>query len=105
MNLERIRTLIKERRMTRAGLDAVSHAFKPHLDNADDFRIPVRILNAIKKDKSAWVHFQALPARYRRIRVAYIVGRKRHSEGAFKSSLDHFIRMTAAGKRFGFVRE
>ena len=104
LNKERVRKLIKDGRMTPAGLKAISHVFKPHLDKVD-FKIPKSILAAIKKDKLAWKHFQKLPESYKRIRVAYILDRKRHGEKEFKSSLAHFIKMTAKEKRFGFVRE
>ena len=104
MNKERIRILIAEKRMTPAGLKAVSHAFNPKHDRADDFKIPARILGAIKRDKEAWANFSKLPAHYIRIRIAYIIDRKRHGDKEFRSSLEHFIKMTAKGKRFGFVR-
>jgi uncharacterized protein YdeI (YjbR/CyaY-like superfamily) len=104
MNKERIRKLIKERRMAPSGLDAVSHAFVHNPDHEKSV-IPSTILNAIKKDGDAWKHFQKLPDSYKRIRIAYIVGRKRQGIDAFKRSLDHFIRMTAKNKRFGLVTE
>jgi len=103
MNKERIRKLIKEKRMTPAGLKAVSHAFVANPDH-EKSEIPPRILNAIRKDKDAWKHFQNLPESYKRIRIAYIISRKRQGAEAFRRSLDHFIRMTSRNKRFGFVR-
>ncbi len=104
MNRERIRKLIREGKMTKAGLDAVSHAFKPEADH-DFFTIPKGILNAIRRNPEAWAHFQKLPKHYVRIRIAYIQGQGRHSEDAFKRSLRNFIRITAKGKRFGMVRD
>ena len=101
LNRERLRKLILEKRMTKAGLDAVSHAF----DGKEKFEFPKRILGAIRKDEKAWKNFQKLPESYKRIRIAYIEGRKRQGAEMFKRSLRHFIRMTAKGKRFGFVRE
>jgi len=100
-NKERIRKMILEKQMTKAGLDAVSHAFKAD----EEFMFPRRILEAIRKDKEAWKNFQKLPEGYKRIRVAYIEDRRRHGEDMFRKSLRHFIKMTAKGKRFGFVRE
>jgi uncharacterized protein YdeI (YjbR/CyaY-like superfamily) len=100
-NKERIRKMILEKQMTKAGLGAVSHAFK-----ADEkFVFPKRIINAIRKDKKAWARFQKLPESYKRIRIAYIEDRRRHGEDMFRKSLNHFVKMTAKGKRFGFVRE
>jgi len=101
MNRERIRKMISEGRMTKAGLAAVSHAFK----GDEEFAFPEEILKAIRKDEKAWENFQKLPESYKRIRVAYIDSRRRHGGDMFRRSLRHFIRMTAKGKRFGFVRE
>ena len=104
MNKERIRKLIAEKRMKKAGLTAVSHAYHPDSDY-DGFTVPEGILRAIRKNPDAWKHFQSLPASYTRIRIGYIKGRRRHGEEAFRKSLENFIRMTAKNKRFGFVRE
>jgi uncharacterized protein YdeI (YjbR/CyaY-like superfamily) len=101
MNKERIRKMILEKQMTEAGLDAVSHAFKTN----EDFVFPKRILAAIREDKKAWENFKKFPESYKRIRIAYIESRRRHGEETFRKSLRHFIKMTAKGKRFGFVRE
>lgn len=101
LNRERIRRLIKEKKMTKAGLAAVSHAFKED----EEFVFPKEILAAIKKDKEAWNNFQELPESYKRIRVAYIGSRLDRNEKEFEKRLRHFIKMTAQGKRFGFVQE
>ena len=104
MNKERIRKLIAQKRMTKEGLDAVAHKFKPEA-NHDFFIIPKNILNAIKENPDAWAHFQMLPKHYVRIRIAYIKSQGRHSKDAFRRSLSNFIRITAKGKRFGMVRD
>jgi uncharacterized protein YdeI (YjbR/CyaY-like superfamily) len=101
LNKERIRKLILKKRMTKAGIAAVSHAFRP--DEA--FVFPEEILRAIRKDKAAWGNFQKLPESYKRIRVAYIGSKRRDGAETFGKRLRHFIRMTAKGKRIGFVRE
>jgi uncharacterized protein YdeI (YjbR/CyaY-like superfamily) len=101
LNKERIRKLIEDRKMTKAGLAAVSHAFK----GDEKFVFPKEILAAIRKDKEAWKNFQKLPESYKRIRVAYIGSRMDRDDEAFERRLRHFIKMTAKGKRFGFVRE
>lgn len=77
MNIERIRELIKENKMTPAGLAAISHAFDPKTP-PPKFKIPPKILEAIKASPDAWKHFQKLPESYKRIRIAYIESRKRH---------------------------
>jgi uncharacterized protein YdeI (YjbR/CyaY-like superfamily) len=105
MNRERIRKLIIGGRMTPKGLAAVSHAFVADLEQHEKTRIPSDILDAIRKDKCAWKHFQNLPESYKRIRIAYIISQKRHGTAAFKRSLENFIKMTARNKRFGMVKE
>jgi len=82
-------------------LAAVSHAFKEN----EEFAFPKEILNAIRKGDEAWKNYQKLPESYKRIRIDYIVGRRRQGEEIFRRSLRHFIKMTTRGKRFGFVRE
>jgi uncharacterized protein YdeI (YjbR/CyaY-like superfamily) len=103
MNKERIRELIKEKKMTKWGMEAIAHAF--NIDEPDNFVIPSDILKKLKANKNAWKHFQKIPSPYQRIRIAYIEGRKRHSMDMYKKSLDRFIKMTAQNKRIGFVRE
>jgi len=103
MNRERIRKLIAQKRMTPAGLAVIAHTFKA--DSEEDFTISEDILGAIKENTDAWVNFQGFPESYKRIRIAYIESQRRHGADAFKRSLKNFIRMTARGKRFGFVRE
>jgi len=103
MNRERIRKLISEKRMTGAGLAAVSHAFKA--DSQDECVIANDILDAIRSDKDAWENFKHLSESYKRIRMGYIESQRRHSSEAFQKSLAHFVKKTAKNKKFGFVRD
>jgi uncharacterized protein YdeI (YjbR/CyaY-like superfamily) len=103
MNRERIRKLISEKRMTAAGLAAVSHAFKA--GSAHELVFANDILDTIKADKAAWENFQHLPESYKRIRIGYIESQRCHSSEAFQKSLAHFVKKTAKNKRFGFVRD
>jgi len=105
MNRERIRDLIARGKMTRAGLDAVAHAFDPGKDQPSKFNIPPDILRALRANKEAWKNFRSFPEPYKRIRIAYIDGQRRRGREMFQKSLNHFIRMTARNKRYGFVRE
>ncbi|MCK4318950.1 YdeI/OmpD-associated family protein [Candidatus Micrarchaeota archaeon] len=104
LNLERIRKLIANKKITPVGLAAVSHVFNPGSDTTK-FKIPSEILFEIKKNADAWKNFQRLPDHYKRIRIAYIEHRKLQGNDAFRSSLEHFIKMTAKNKRFGFMRD
>ncbi|MBU0591044.1 YdeI/OmpD-associated family protein [Candidatus Micrarchaeota archaeon] len=103
MNLERIKKLVLEKRMTAAGFAAVSHVFDPN--SPDMFVIATDILDAIRADKNAWENFQCFTERYKRIRIGYIESQRCHSNEAFQKSLSNFIKKTAKNKKFGFVRE
>lgn len=105
MNKERIYTLIAQKKMTKAGLDAIAHVFNPAKDKPENFIISSYILESLKADKQAWTNFQKFPESYKRIRVAYIESQKRHGEEFYQKSLRHFVTMTAKNKRFGFVKE
>lgn len=104
MNKERIRRLIAAGKMTKAGLDAVSHAFSHEPDHHES-AVATDILKAIKSEPDAWRNFRRLPASYKRIRIAYIESQRRHGMDAFRRSLRNFVRMTAKNKRFGMVRD
>jgi len=104
-NRERIIKLIAQKKMTKAGLDAVAHVFKPDTGTVEEPDIPPDILQALKDNEEAWVNFQKFPLSYQKIRIAYIDSRRRHSREMFEKSLKHFIRMTALNKRIGFMRE
>ncbi len=105
MNKERIRELIKEKKMTKWGLEAVAHVFNPKTDKPGDFIIPQGILKTLRANKDAWKYFQKMPASYQRIRIAYIAGYKQRNPALYKKTLNYFIKMTAKNKRIGFVRE
>lgn len=105
LNLVRIRELIKEGKMTQAGLDALAHVYDPDNDDEKDFEMPEGIINAIKENDKAWENFQMLPADYKQIRVAYIESRKRHGVGMYQRALKNFIKATGEGRKIGFVKE
>ena len=61
------------------------------------YRFPTDILDAIRQDQTAWANYQALPAPYKRIRIAYIdAARKRPAE--FRKRLANFIGKTRDNK-------
>jgi uncharacterized protein YdeI (YjbR/CyaY-like superfamily) len=102
MNKERINRLIKEKRMTTAGLEAVSHVFDKN--KKDNLLIALDILNELKSNKKAWENFQNLPESYKKVRVGFIESRRRHGNEMFQKSLQHFIKMTAKNRKFGMVQ-
>jgi len=104
MNKERVRRLIKSRKMTRAGLAAMNDALKAKR-NASRSRvvIPPDILKRLYENKQTWQNFQRFPSSYKRIRVGWIdAARKRPAE--FEKRLGYFLKMTAENKRFGMVQ-
>jgi uncharacterized protein YdeI (YjbR/CyaY-like superfamily) len=105
MNKERIRELIKEKKMTRWGIEAVAHVFNPKTDQNEKLKISSDTLMTLKMNKEAWKYFQKMPLSYQRIRIAYIESRKRHGMDMYRKSLSYFIKMTEQNKRIGFVQE
>jgi uncharacterized protein YdeI (YjbR/CyaY-like superfamily) len=105
MNKERVRKLIRDRKMTKTGLRAIEHVYDPDKDKIGKFSIPPAILEAIKENKQAWMNFQKLPEPYKRIRIAYVQSRLRHNKEMYDKALQHFIKMTAKNRRIGFVKE
>jgi uncharacterized protein YdeI (YjbR/CyaY-like superfamily) len=104
-NIERIRKLIRQKKMTADGLAAIAHVYNPEQYQAEELVIPPDILQPLQANKQAWGNFQQFPESYRRIRIAYIASRKSHSQEEFQKSLANFIKMTAQNKRIGFVKE
>ena len=70
-----------------------------HFETEDEvwFVFPEDILNAIRRDETAWEHYEAFSEPYKRIRVAYIdAARKRPAE--FEKRLAHFIKTSRENK-------
>lgn len=99
MNKERMRRLIREKRMTPAGLDAVKKVFD---HKKDVFEMPKDILKKLKKDTEVWKNFQKFPKSYQTIRVGWIAMTKRPDE--YKKRLKYFLKMTKQNKRYGMVQ-
>lgn len=104
MNEQRVRRLIVEKKMTKAGLDAIPKVFDPKKE-AGKLDIAADIRKALKANKDAWKYFQAFPESYKRIRILYLEGQRKHGKQQYGRALRHFVSMTAKNKRFGFVKE
>jgi len=104
MNKERIRRLIGQKKMTSAGLDAISKIFDISKDREEKMAIAPDILRALKADNQAWENFRNFPEGYKKVRLGFLEGRRRHGDEVFQKSLRHFIRMTAENKKFGMVK-
>jgi uncharacterized protein YdeI (YjbR/CyaY-like superfamily) len=107
MNIERLRRLIRQKKVTKAGLDAAQDALgmlrKQQETGTSQVRIPADILKALKSDPIAWKNFSRFPASYKRIRVGWIDA-SRHRPEVFRQRLKYFLKMTAQNKRFGMVQ-
>ena len=98
MNKARARRLVREKRMTPAGLAAIGSLTAPRLVIAPDIKA------AFQKDPVAWQNFGRFPIAYRRIRIAFVEGaRSRPAE--FRKRLGNLVRKSAKNEQFGMVRE
>jgi len=104
MNKERIRRLIKQKRMTAAGLRAISKTFDISRDLEEKTAVAPDILAALKADKRAWENFRNFPEGYKKVRLGFLESRRRHGDEVLEKSLKHFIKMTADNKKFGMVK-
>jgi uncharacterized protein YdeI (YjbR/CyaY-like superfamily) len=105
MNLQRVRKLIKQKKMTKAGIDAIARVFDPSKTRKTKLSVAPDIVRALKTEDDAWNNFQKFPLSYKRIRIAYLEGQRKHSKEQYGRALKHFVKMTAKNKRFGFVKE
>jgi uncharacterized protein YdeI (YjbR/CyaY-like superfamily) len=109
LNKERVRRLIKAKKMTATGLERIKHELhhdpaKPNRSpKVKKFMLPVDILNYLKKDPVVWKNFKRFPESYKQIRVGWIDGSRRRPD-VFKTRLNYFIKMTEKNKKFGMVQ-
>lgn len=109
LNKERVRRLIRLKKMTPAGLAAFnSSGHRSALKTgtkarAAKFAIPPVILKALKNDPVVWKNFQKFPESYKRIRIGWIEGARGHP-AVFRQRLNYFLNMTARNKRYGMVQ-
>jgi uncharacterized protein YdeI (YjbR/CyaY-like superfamily) len=103
MNKERVRRLIKAKKMTQFGLKSIEHHLDKKTLQPKKFILPDDILSSLKNNSKAWKNFQKFPASYKRIRIGWIDA-SRHRPEMFMIRLNYFIKMTASNKQFGMVR-
>lgn len=94
-NKERLKWLHKENLIHPSMQDVVKKVLQ------ERFVLPSDIINAIKKDKEAWKNYQKFSPPYKRIRIAYIDGARKHPE-EFEKRLANFIKKTKENKLIGF---
>jgi uncharacterized protein YdeI (YjbR/CyaY-like superfamily) len=106
MNIERLRRLIRQKKVTKAGLEAADAlgTLRKQRNNRDSrVVIPPDIQKALQSDPTTWKNFSRFPSSYKRIRVGWIDA-SRHRPEVFQQRLKYFLKMTAQNKRFGMVQ-
>ncbi len=105
MNIERLKRLIRQKKVTRAGLLAAGDVLSAR--RAKQYHkpssIPPDILRALRRDPNTWKNFLSFPDSYKRIRIGWIDGARKRPE-VFQQRLRYFVRMTSLNKRFGMVQ-
>jgi uncharacterized protein YdeI (YjbR/CyaY-like superfamily) len=102
MNKERIRLLVKQKKMKSVGLTAIQHvSFDPTKNTK--LKIAPDILKSLKEDKKTWENFQKFSEPYKRIRIAWIEETRSRPE-LFKKRLGYFLKMTAKNKKYGMIQ-
>ena len=104
MNRERVRRLIKQKRMTPEGFRAIKHTFIHSEDKKIKFKISKDILVRLKQNNLVWKNFKKFSEGYKKVRIGYLESRRKHGKEAFNHSLDYFIKMTSKNKKFGMIR-
>ena len=109
MNKERVRRLIKAKKMTRIGLEIIQHHMEKEMNSSKQavrvkkFIIPQDILDVLEADPLVWKNINKFSESYKRIRTGWIDA-ARHHPAVFSQRLQYFLKMTAKNKMFGMVR-
>lgn len=111
LNKHRAIRMIKEKRMTPAGLTSLegtlgrgAKVHKGKIKHTEAWKVPADILKVLKKDPTTWKNFQKFPLAYKRIRVGWIDA-VRYRKDVFNQRLAYFLKMTAKNKRFGMLQK
>ncbi len=99
-NIERVRRLVKLRKMTPAGLAAIKNPGA--LLKSKKVEIAPDILRALQRDRQVWTNFQKFPDDYKRIRIAFIESRRKRGVAEFQRSLNYFLKQTKMNRQFVF---
>jgi uncharacterized protein YdeI (YjbR/CyaY-like superfamily) len=83
---------------TEAGMQALGDQVG---DPSDPLVIPDWMENRLREDPATLATFESFPLMYRRLKVAWITDPVASRQDERERRLDHFIKMTAQGKRYG----
>ena len=95
-NLERLARLLERGRVVPSVVEELGDV------RPEAYRIPADIEAALRAEPAAWKHWRSFSAPYRRIRAAYVDGARDRGAEEFGKRLEHLVRKTAEGKRFGY---
>ncbi len=95
LNKERARRLIRDGRMTEAGMRVL-----PSLDEG-----PIEVASDVRERflavAGAWEHFEAAPTLYQRVRLGYVEEMRSRDRAEWDKRLSHLIARSAKGELFG----
>lgn len=102
-NLKRLQKLVKENRMTEAGLAAAKDALagqakKPPASEAPGVLSP-ELVKKFQANGAAWRSFERTPLSYQKMAIGWVMSAKQ--EETQLRRLEELIRMSALGKRIG----
>ena len=95
LNKVRVEKMIKQKKMTKQGLESLKHVKKSPEIGED-------IYLALKKDVCVWKHFSGFSEDYKRIRLAWIESARSQPE-EFTKRLSYFVKKTRQGKMYGTI--
>lgn len=105
LNRERVRRLVRAKRMTRHGLESLGSTFDIEKDMEPEppWEVPPAILRRLREDPVVWANYQAFPDAYRRIRVRWIAEAASRPE-VHEKRLQYFLKKTARNERYGTIQ-
>lgn len=105
LNRERVRRLVKAKRMTRVGLASLGESFDLERDMAPEpeWQVPEAILARLREDPVVWANYQSFPEAYRRVRVGWIAAAMSRPE-IFEKRLQYFLKKTARNEKYGSMQ-
>jgi uncharacterized protein YdeI (YjbR/CyaY-like superfamily) len=98
LNRQRIFNLIREEKMTDAGIAPIQHLLG---EEHAPLVIPQDIEVALRADVEVWKNFQSYPVVYQKVRIGFI-GESLDQETSMKR-LEYLIKMTKKNKMYGTV--
>lgn len=111
LNMEHIRRLFKEGKMTPAGLIHVggdAHKSDKHAKKVlknEKLVMPEWIEKRLKENPIVWKNYQKFPASYKKIRIDWISLTSAGRQDVREQRLNYFIKMTEKNKKYGMLEK